>query len=144
MTSVEADLVRRKLGTIVTNLEDLATIEGLSLAEYREDRFRLKGTERLLQEIVESASDVNLHVLASLEEPVPKDYYEGFVDMGRRGPLPLELAESLAPCAGLRNRIVHEYDDIDDAIVLDAVADARELFPRYVAVMERFLEDQGV
>ncbi|MBW3660709.1 MAG: DUF86 domain-containing protein [Gemmatimonadetes bacterium] len=144
MTPLEADLVRRKLIVIVTNLQDLAAVEDLALEEYRRDRFRLKGTERLLQEVVEAASDVNVHVLASLGGQPPQDYYEGFVEMGRRGPLPEELAESLAPSAGLRNRIVHEYDDIDDAIVLGAVGEARRLFPRYVAAIEGFLEDRGL
>lgn len=144
MTTLEAELIRRKLGTVLTNLDDLSAIEGLSLEEYRADRLRLKATERLLQEIVEAASDVNAHLLTSLEGSPPRDYHEGFVEMGRRGPLPDELAEALAPSAGLRNRIVHEYDEIDDAIVLEAVGEARRLFPRYVATIERFLEEQGL
>lgn len=103
-----------------------------------------KATERLLQEVVEAASDVNAHVLTNLGSAPPKDYYEGFVEMGRKGPLSGELAASLAPSAGLRNRIVHDYDEIDDGIVLDAVGEARRLFPSYVAAVERFLEDRGL
>lgn len=57
MTELDAALVRRKLERIATNLEDLAAVERLSLGEYRSDRFRRKGVERMLQETVEAAVD---------------------------------------------------------------------------------------
>jgi uncharacterized protein YutE (UPF0331/DUF86 family) len=43
----------------------------------------------------------------------------------------------LAPSAGLGHRLVHEYDEIDDAIVLTAVRFARDLFPAYLEAVER-------
>lgn len=52
------------------------------------------------------------------------------------------LADALAPSAGLRNRLVHEYDAIVDAIVLDAVRKAQALFPQYVAAIERYLSSR--
>ncbi len=51
----------------------------------------------------------------------------------------LEPVAAMAPSAGLRNRLVHEYDAIVDAIVLDAVRKAQSLFPQYVAAIERYL-----
>jgi uncharacterized protein YutE (UPF0331/DUF86 family) len=48
--------------------------------------------------------------------------------MGRLGFVSEELARDLVPAAGLRNRLVHEYDAIDDTVVLGAVARARQLF----------------
>ena len=59
------------------------------------------------------------------------------------GVLPPELAAALAPAAGLRNRLVHEYDDLDDAVVLAAVAEAGRLFPRYVAAVEAVVGRAG-
>ena len=64
MTEVDIGLVRRKLAVITRNLGDLGAVAGLGLSEYRTDRFRLKGTERLLQELVEAAVEVHLHGLA--------------------------------------------------------------------------------
>jgi uncharacterized protein YutE (UPF0331/DUF86 family) len=42
------------------------------------------------------------------------------------------LAEKLAPSAGLRNRLVHEYDRIDHSMILKAVSMAEEYYARYV------------
>jgi len=57
--------------------------------------------------------------------------------------IPAELAQRLAPAAGLRNRLVHEYDAIDDALVLRAVADVRREFGAYVGAVEGFLTERG-
>lgn len=143
MTELDAALTRRKLATITSNLDLLAAVEGLPLADYRADPFRRKGTERLLQEIVESAVDVNLHLLRAVGVPAPPDYYQSFVDIGRHGIVPTTLAEGLAPAAGLRNRLVHEYDAVNDAIVLEAVRQARRDFAAYVAAIERYLASRG-
>ena len=73
MTPLDRALVQRKLATIVRNLDDLAAIVDLPLAEYRRDRFRQKGTERLLQEPLGAAIDANLHLLRTAGAPVPDD-----------------------------------------------------------------------
>lgn len=139
MTELDRALVRRKLATIVRNLADLAAIERLTLEEYRGDRFRQKGAERLLQEAIEAAVDTDLHLLSVAGAAAPPDYYESFLAAGRAGLIPDDLARRLAPSAGLRNRLVHEYDAIDDAIVLAAVRDARRQLTEFVTAIERYL-----
>ena len=113
MTELDADLVRRKIATISRNLDPLAAVDGITLDDYQDDLYRKKGTERLLQEAVEAAVDTNLHLLRANGVATPTDYYESFISLGQAGVIPRELAERLAPAAGLRNRLVHEYDDID-------------------------------
>ena len=128
MTELDAQLARRKLTTITRNLDLLGAVDGIALADYRAEPFRRKGTERLLQEIVEAAVDLNLHLLRAAGAATPADYYQSFIDVGRHEIVAVALANALAPAAGLRNRLVHEYDVIDDAIVLAAVHLARRDF----------------
>ena len=64
--------------------------------------------------------------------------------MAEVGVLTSELARSLAPSAGLRNRLVHEYDAIDDAKVLEAMATLLQLSPRYVQAIEAHLTKTGL
>ncbi len=142
MTELDRALVRRKLAAISRNLADLEPIADLSLPEYMSDRMRRKAVERLLQEVVEAAVDVNLHVLRTLDVELPGDYYTSFIEMGRHGVLSMELAERLAPAAGLRNRLVHEYDDIDDAIVLSAVRLASQDFGTFVTAIDGYLRQK--
>lgn len=128
---------------MMRKLEQLGTIEGMTLDEYRRDPFRVKGTEKLLQETVEAAVDANLHLLRATGAPVAGDYYESFVALGRHGVIPAELAARLAPAAGLRNRLVHEYDVVDDAVVLESVRQARQSFREYATAVEAYLSGQG-
>lgn len=103
-------------------------MRAIALDEYRARVWERKGVERVLQEAIEAALDVNAHLIAELGHTVPDDYFGGFTKLGDLGVLPAELAHALAPAAGLRNRLVHEYDAIDDAKVLAAVGnDARPL-----------------
>jgi len=62
--------------------------------------------------------DVNLHLLRVLGRGSATDYYTSFIALGEARVLPSDLAERLAPSAGVRNRLIHEYDDIDDAVIL--------------------------
>lgn len=139
MTEVDVALVRRKPGRIAANIARLAAIEPLSLDAYRAGPLTAKATERLLQETIDAAVDVNLHLLRVQQAEAPPDYYESFIRPGELGVISVTLSRELAPAAGLRNRIVHEYDDVDDAIVLDAVARARRQFAQYIAQVEQYL-----
>jgi len=144
MSPIDAALVRRKLAVISRNLADLEPIAGLSLETYRIDRFRLKGTERLLQELIEAAMDANIHLLRGLDHAIPTEYFRSFIALGEAGVIPQQLAAALAPSAGLRNRLVHEYETTDDAIILASVRTARVQFSEYVKAVEEFLGKQQV
>ena len=139
MSPGDPAVLQRKLAVIVENLTALQPIETLPPDQYQGNIFTRKGTERLLQELIEAAIDVNTHILVQDGHGAPADYYQGFLRLADHGILPRQLAEALAPSAGLRNRLVHEYESIVDAIVLDAVRNAQRLFPQYVAAIERYL-----
>ncbi|MCC6325944.1 MAG: hypothetical protein DCC43_04485 [Candidatus Brocadia sp.] len=53
--------------------------------------------------------------------------------------IPADLAEKLAPSAGLRNRLVHEYDLLDHLLVLEAIKMAEKLYPAYIKEIETFI-----
>ena len=143
MSPVDAAMVRRKLAHIVSCLDALGPLAALTLEEYRGRLYERKATERLLQEAIEAALDVNAHMVAEAGGVVPDDYYGGFVTLGDLGILPPDLARSLAPSAGLRNRLVHEYGGLDDAKVLASIAVLRDVYPRYIQGIERHLTAQA-
>ena len=62
---------------------------------------------------------------------IPDDYYGGLIASLQI--LPEALARALAPSAGLRDRLVHEYDAIDDAKVFAAIPTALDLYRQYSA-----------
>jgi uncharacterized protein YutE (UPF0331/DUF86 family) len=144
VSPIDAAIVRGKLGHIMTSLDLLRPMRTLALADYRARVWERKGIERVLQEATEAALDINAHVIAERGVDVPDDYFGGFIKLGELGILTRELAASLAPSAGLRNRLVHQYDAIDDAKVLAAVGTILDLYPRYIQAIEAELTKLGV
>jgi uncharacterized protein YutE (UPF0331/DUF86 family) len=144
VSPLDAAIIRRKLQRITASLDGLRPIARLSLEEYRARFYERKATERLLQEAIEAALDVNAHLIAELGAEVPEEYYGGFLKIGRLGVLPTDLAGALAPSAGLRNRLVHQYETIDDAKVLASVGTLSQLYPRYIQAIESHLTKAGL
>lgn len=145
MSPIEAAVVRRKLRRIRSNAETLrALVEQLTPAAYAAAEVPRRATERLLQEAIDAAVDANTHLLRGLGRPVPEDYFRSFIALGEAGIVDATLAAALAPAAGLRNRIVHEYEELDHALVLQAAKDAPARLGAYVTAVERFLEGQGL
>jgi len=135
MTAAEVSVVQRKLAIIQGALVALQQAGPIALDRYRADLWRRKGTERFLQEAIEAAIDIATHLVTSAGRPAPADFYSAFIALVDLGVLDAELARALAPAAGLRNRLVHEYDDLDDARVLAAVDEAQKLLPRFMAAV---------
>jgi uncharacterized protein YutE (UPF0331/DUF86 family) len=136
MSSAEEGVIRRKLAAIVENLKALEPIARMTQTQYIEDLYKRKATERLLQELIEAAIDINIYIIVQKGHTVPDDYYESFIKAGALQIISSDLAEKLAPSAGLRNRLVHAYNMLEHSVVLDAVRKAEELYTEYVKQVE--------
>lgn len=79
MTPVDKDIIRRKLAIIVENLGALEPIGEMPRDRYLQDVYKRKATERLLQELIEAAIDINTHLLVQEGPGAPDDYYESFI-----------------------------------------------------------------
>ena len=49
------------------------------------------------------------------------------------------IRKKLAPSAGLRNRLVHEYDQLEHSLVLDSVRMAEEMYADYIKEIEGYI-----
>ena len=65
MSPIEVEIIRRKLAIIAENLNALEPIENVSREEYIKDVYKRKATERLLQELIEAAIDINTHIIVN-------------------------------------------------------------------------------
>lgn len=79
------------------------------------------GVLHAIQILVENAIGKAKRLLKAANEPVPVSAYDAFEGLARRGVLAAEDLRAWQPIVGLRNRIVHDYMNIDMAKVLDLV-----------------------
>lgn len=137
---VRPEIVRRKLSHLHNYLRELEKHRNVALDEYMGPAGIRWGVERLLHLLVEAAADINVHAVTELGGSPPPDYRSSFLQAAQHGVIPGDLAEKLAPSAGLRNILVHEYGEIDDARVHKSIQNALEDFPVYASAVERWLE----
>lgn len=133
------DVLARKLRRLQILLADLAEHRGKSVDQVVEDRYEI---ERILELLVQVSVDLVSHDLGE-RGVVPKSYRDAFVQAGAQGLLPAELAASLADAAGLRNVLVHLYEEIDYELVTASIGRALEDFARVVEIYERRLQEDA-
>jgi len=121
MTPLEHAVVTRKLEHLGDLLALLRAESTTSLEAFLLDRRQQLLVERLLHMSVEAASDALEHLLVQGCNKRPQTYAETFLEAGAAGLITLDLAQRLVPAAGLRNRLVHDYEAIDPRRVHAAI-----------------------
>lgn len=134
MPGLNKDLLRQKLTELTQYLDELEPLSTTSFAEYQADYVVRHAVEKLIELIVETASDVNRHILEASDAAPPTTYFSTFDEMGEISVLPKSLAIRIASTTGLRNRLVHGYEKIEHQIVFRSVRplirDYRQYFVR--------------
>lgn len=133
-------LITRKMSLILEDLAAMTRLSHLSREQYLTDSINEALAERYLERAIGRMIDVNFHLVTESGHAPPKDYHESFVLLGTLGVLTADLAKEMAMAAGLRNRIVHEYDDIDPERVYEALPLAVRRIPVYLDHIQRFVE----
>ena len=137
------EFVRRKLQLIAEDLERLARFRDETLASLTSDDIKLAAVERMLERIVMRAIDVNEHFLSELGSGTGKStrltYRDTFLMLAELGAYPSDFAEEIARSAGLRNILVHDYNDVDRAIVYGSVRSCLHGYHAYLEYIEVFL-----
>jgi uncharacterized protein YutE (UPF0331/DUF86 family) len=133
---IDRELITRKMVLIARDLADLEALARKDLAAYLASPTDELVAERLLERVIGRMIDVNYHVIIAAGEAPPVDYHESFTRLAAVGVLDRDFARQMAACAGLRNRIVHEYDSIDPARVHAALGGALRDIPLYLRLVD--------
>ena len=130
---IDKEIVIRKVTLIAPDLRDLEEIEAGGAESFVGNRISQTLAERYLERAIGRMIDVNYHLLTESGFPPPKDYYQSFTELGDRARvLPNEFSQRIASCAGLRNRIAHEYDDIEADRLFEGLTAAVNDIPVYL------------
>jgi len=105
--------IERRLDELSERLARLQPLRGKARFEFDGDPYLRDIVERNLEIAAQCCIDI-CHRIISLEGArKPVDYYDAILSMGELGVLPPEFASHLAPLAGFRNILVHEYLLVD-------------------------------
>jgi uncharacterized protein YutE (UPF0331/DUF86 family) len=86
------------------------------------------GVLHALQILIENAIGKAKQRIKAQGEPVPVSAYDAFAALARRGTIPQDQLPAWNAIIGLRNRIVHDYMNIDMRQIQELVAMGRHEF----------------
>lgn len=129
---VNPEIVKSKFDSIRKMLMMLEENRKLSLEEFlRQPQCQL-ATEHELFIAIQSLLDVASHILADRGIRDIADYRDAILKLGREKILPLHFAESIANMAGFRNRLIHEYEDIDPQKIYEFLQNRLDDFDEFM------------
>ena len=105
--------IERRLDELSERLARLEPLRAKSRAEFDEDPYLRDIVERNLEIAIQCCIDISHRLIALENAQKPSDYYEAIIRLSELGILSTDFASRLAPIAGFRNILAHEYLKVD-------------------------------
>jgi len=137
---INQDIIEAKLTDIQRYFGELAPILNFSSSEILDDPLKIHTIERLFQLIVDTALDINTHIIIESSFAIPDDYQNTFVVLGEHAILPMSFVNRIAPSVGLRNMIVHRYGHVDLKRMVDDIQHEIGDYREYTGFILDFLK----
>jgi len=83
MPNLDEPFIQRKLADLGQYLDELEPLAACTLVEYQTDYVKRHAIEKLIELVVETASDINRHVVEASGRAPPQTYYSTFDEMGK-------------------------------------------------------------
>ena len=115
---VDKTLILRKFAEIEEYLRQIKEFSGVSIEQYSRDWKIQRIVERTLQMMIETAVDIANHIISDKGYRIPKGYADTFRVLNEEGILEEDTFGAMESMAKFRNIVVHQYDKIDEAIVV--------------------------
>ena len=130
------DEVIDKLALMREYLGELDACVQVDADDYRDDCVTRRAVERLCQLVVECASDICVVLLEDKGVPAPRSAREAYSEAYKLGLIDKRSRDRfVSSYVGLRNRIVHDYEKLDDVIILNSARRLVDDGRRFVGVI---------
>lgn len=101
----------------------------------------LYAAQKKAEEVIETAITLNQDILYERFEHMSKSYYDTFIDLEKLGIFDKDFLKKIANTAGFRNRLAHEYMELDPQITVSSMRNLVELYPIYANTIEKYLSE---
>jgi uncharacterized protein YutE (UPF0331/DUF86 family) len=131
----------KKLETIIANLDQKNTAD---LKQYSQDLDLQWYIERGLEVGSSIIFDIGNHILAGYFKISVEEYEHILKQLQGKKVISGELYENLSGLGGFRNILVHNYLSLDHELVFGHYQKALLIFPRFIAEVYTWLENENV
>ncbi|MGQ4833954.1 MAG: DUF86 domain-containing protein [Candidatus Asgardarchaeia archaeon] len=140
MNKQRSERYREKLNLIEMRISQIINwTSNLDEDDFQKNDLVKLAVYKAFQEIVESSMDIISMICKDIGIP-PKDDYTNIETLLKQGILDTALANIMFSGNGLRNRIVHRYNTLDDRRAFIEIIEAIPEFERFVEVIEEWIK----
>lgn len=136
---IDVELVKNKMADVQAYFSELQPLLQDEARKIIDDYLKLHTVERLFQLIVDTAVDINTHLIIESRFEVPNDYQSTFITLAEHKILPMDFALKIAPSVGLRNLVVHKYGRVDVKKMVDDIKNEISQYKEYLQYIIAFL-----
>jgi uncharacterized protein YutE (UPF0331/DUF86 family) len=115
---VDKNLILRKIAELEEYLEQIREFSSITAEQYAGDWKIQRIVERTLQMMIELCVDIANHIISDRRLRVPVTYADTFKVLSEAGLIDQNLYNTMEKMAKFRNIVVHNYDRIDQSIVV--------------------------
>jgi uncharacterized protein YutE (UPF0331/DUF86 family) len=128
-----------KLNIISERKQDIEEwMSGYDSSEFIKDKKTRLAVYKAFQELVEASFDVAAMACKDLKI-IPKDDYSNIDLLFEKKFINISLKNTLSESNGLRNRLVHRYNGLDDSIAFDSIMEHLTAISDFSEVIEKWL-----
>ncbi len=136
---VDKLLLGRKLSDIEVYLKQLREYSKISLSRYSSDWKTQRVVERTLQMLIELCIDVANHLISDKGMRLPTSYADTFCVLKENKVITQSLFKKLEKMAKFRNIVVHQYEGIDNKIVISILKEHLKDFENFSKAIIKFV-----
>jgi uncharacterized protein YutE (UPF0331/DUF86 family) len=136
---VDPLLIGRKLAQIDSYLSQIGEFSKISANTYKNEWKTQRIVERTLQILIETCVDIANHIISDQGMRVPTGYADAFGVLKEAKVIPKKLGETMERMAKFTNVVVHQYEKIDPAIVINILHNNLRDFEKYKKAIIRYL-----
>lgn len=133
-------IIEKKLLEIFTQLKHLEEILPVSEKELFTNSHNLYFAERVMERLITSAIDINMHIASDDLNEHPENYFQSFLALTKLKIYPKPFAERIALSGSLKNILAHSYQDLDGAKFIKAMKLALVDYKKFAGYVQRYLE----
>ena len=137
---IDNKLIERKIRKMEQYLRELKTVQIKSLEEFTENTIVKRFVERNIELAIEQMIDICKHLVAGLDLAEPETYAGCFDILHKNKVIPVKPLPTFKAMARFRNRLIHVYDDIDDAITFEVYTKHLQDFKAFARVIRSFMQ----
>lgn len=139
MDTERAKRYKDKLNFMDERCADVEEWTSSGISDFTSDKKTRLAVYKAFQELIETSLDIAAMVCKD-SRIVPRDDYTNIEELYNRNIIDERLNKALAESNGLRNRLVHRYNSLDDRTAFESIHTLIPAFKQLEDVMNRWLK----